>query len=247
MNLYFYASKIITPLILPSNFFIFALIIFFYLGIVKKNERFKKIFCFFFLFFSCISLFPLGKNLIHHGLEKDYKNSKLPNHIDYIFVPSGSRERIVQAINIKNNYLPKKVQILYSSGNTSLDTKNKENPESEFVQTIISNSNIEKKDIIFLPSARNTIENFKQLKSFLKGEKNKKILLVTSAFHMKRSLMIAKKYDIKIQGFPSFFYISSDYSSLINSYQNLRIQNNLYYFDIFFRELVGIFLVKIML
>lgn len=221
--------------------------IFFYLGIVKKKEKFKKIFFIFFIFFSCISLFPLGKILVHHVLEKDYKNNKLPNHIDYIFVPSGSRERIVQAINIQKNYLPKKVKILYSSGNTSLDKKDKKNLETDFVQTIILNSNIEKKHIVFLPNARNTIENFKQLKLFLDKKKNKKVLLVTSAFHMKRSLMIAKKYNIAIQGFPSSFYISSGYFSLIDSYQNLSTQNNLYHFDIFFRELVGIFLVKIIL
>jgi uncharacterized SAM-binding protein YcdF (DUF218 family) len=98
MNLYFYASKIITPLILPSNFFIFALIIFFYLGILKKKEKFKKIFSIFFVLFSLISLLPLGENLIYYVLEKSYKNNKLPKNIDYIFVPSGSPERIVQAI-----------------------------------------------------------------------------------------------------------------------------------------------------
>ena len=67
MNLYFYASKIITPLILPSNFFIFALIIFFYLGILRKKEKFKKIFSIFFVIFSLISLLPLGEELIYQS------------------------------------------------------------------------------------------------------------------------------------------------------------------------------------
>ena len=247
MNLYFYASKIITPLILPSNFFIFALIVFFYLGIWKKKEKFKKIFSVFFVIFSLISLLPLGKNLIYYVLEKSYKNNKLPKNIDYIFVPSGSPERIVQAIKIKNHYVPAKIKIIYSSGNAALDKKKGKDSETPFVKTIIVNSKMDKQDIIFLPNARNTIENFKQLKSFLKGEKNKKILLVTSASHMKRSLMIAKKYNIETQGFPSSFKSRTNSFSLVNFYQNINIQGNLYYFDIFFKEMLGIFIVAVIL
>ena len=247
MNLYFYASKIITPLILPSNFFIFALIIFFYLAILKKKERFKKIFSVFFILFSLISLLPLGENLIYYALEKNYKNSKLPKNIDYIFVPSGSPERIVQAIKIKNHYLPTKVKIIYSSGNAALDKKNGQDLEASFVKTIIVNSKIDKQDIIFLPNARNTIENFKQLKNFLKLEKNKKILLVTSSSHMQRSLIIAKKYNIETRGFPSSFRSRSNSFSLVNFYQNINIQRNLYYFDIFFKEMLGIFIVTVIL
>ena len=247
MNLYFYASKIITPLILPSNFFIFALIVFFYLGIWKKKEKFKKIFSVFFVIFSLISLLPLGKNLIYYVLEKSYKNNKLPKNIDYIFVPSGSPERIVQAIKIKNHYVPAKIKIIYSSGNAALDKKKGKDSETPFVKTIIVNSKMDKQDIIFLPNARNTIENFKQLKSFLKGEKNKKILLVTSASHMKRSLMIAKKYNIETQGFPSSFKSRTNSFSLVNFYQNINIQRNLYYFDIFFKEMLGIFIVTVIL
>ena len=247
MSFYFYASKILTPLILPSNFLIFVLIIFFYLGILKKKERFKKIFSVFFVLFSLISLLPVGENLIYYVLEKNYKNSKLPKNIDYIFVPSGSPERIVQAIKIKNHYVPAKIKIIYSSGNAALDKKKGKDSETPFVKTIIVNSKMDKQDIIFLPNARNTIENFKQLKSFLKGEKNKKILLVTSASHMKRSLMIAKKYNIETQGFPSSFKSRTNSFSLVNFYQNINIQRNLYYFDIFFKEMLGIFIVTVIL
>ena len=247
MNLYFYASKILGPLILPSNFLILGLVIFFYLGVWKNKDNFKKIFSIFFVLFSLISLLPLGENLIYYVLEKNYKNSKLPKNIDYIFVPSGSPERIVQAIKIKNHYVPAKIKIIYSSGNAALDKKKGKDSETPFVKTIIVNSKMDKQDIIFLPNARNTIENFKQLKSFLKGEKNKKILLVTSASHMKRSLMIAKKYNIETQGFPSSFKSRTNSFSLVNFYQNINIQRNLYYFDIFFKEMLGIFIVTVIL
>jgi uncharacterized SAM-binding protein YcdF (DUF218 family) len=248
MNLYFYASKILAPLILPSNFLILALIVFFYLGVWNNKEKFKKIFYIFFLIFSIISIFPMGNFLINHGLEKSYRNSKLPNRLDYIFVPSGNYERIITAIKIRKNYLPNEVKIIYSHGDATIDKKNSNNKiYNELVQTIISISNIDKKDIVSLPDARNTIENFKQLNKYLSGDKSKKILLVTNAFHMKRSLVIAEKYKIQVQAFPSSFYTSNRYFSLINYYQGMSFQKNLFYFDVFVRELLGIFAVKVVL
>ena len=247
MNLYFYASKILTPLILPSNFLIFTLVIFFYLGIYRNKDKFKKIFFVIFIIFSSISLFPIGENLIFYMLEKNYKKNKLPKSIDYIFVPSGSSERIVQAIKIKKQYLPAKVKIIYSSGNSALDSNKGIDSEAPFVEIIINNLNINKKDIIFLPNARNTIENFKQLNHYLGKDSDKKILLITSPSHMKRSLIIGKKNNIKVYGFSSNFYTKNSSFSLINYYQNINFMRNLSYFDKFFKELIGIFIVKIIL
>ena len=247
MNLYFYASKIITPLLLPTNILFFLLILFVYLIVWKNKNKFKKIFFIFFIIFSSISLLPVGKGLIGHLLEKEYRNNQLPNNIDYIFVPSGDLKRVGKAIKIKNYYSTNKVKIIYSSGNAYLDPVNSKDFESALDQAVLMNSNIDKKDIIILPNARNTIENFKQLKIFLSENKNKKILLVTSAFHMKRSLVIAEKNAIKMQGYPSSFVVRQNSFSFINFYQGIDVQKNLYYFNIFFKEIMGIFLAKVML
>jgi len=247
MNLYFYASKIITPLLLPTNILFFLLILFVYLIVWKNKNKFKKIFFIFFIIFSSISLLPAGKGLIGHLLEKEYRNNQLPNNIDYIFVPSGDFKRVGKAIKIKNYYSPNKVKIIYSSGNAYLDPVNSKDFKSALDQAVLMNSNIDKKDIIILPNARNTIENFKQLKIFLSENKNKKILLVTSAFHMKRSLVIAEKNAIKMQGYPSSFVVRQNSFSFINFYQGIDVQKNLYYFNIFFKEIMGIFLAKVML
>ena len=192
-------------------------------------------------------MLPVGKGLIGHLLEKEYRNNQLPNNIDYIFVPSGDLKRVGKAIKIKNYYSTNKVKIIYSSGNAYLDPVNSKDFESALDQAVLMNSNIDKKDIIILPNARNTIENFKQLKIFLSENKNKKILLVTSAFHMKRSLVIAEKNAIKMQGYPSSFVVRQNSFSFINFYQGIDVQKNLYYFNIFFKEIMGIFLAKVML
>jgi len=97
-----------------------------------------------------------------------------------------------------------------------------------------------------LPGARNTIENFKQLKLYLAKESNKKVLLITSTYHMKRSLIIARKYDLKLVGFTPTTSKKNNSFSLINFYQHINFKQNLSSFDIFLRELIGIFVVKIM-
>ena len=240
-DLYFYISKIITPLIIPSNILIFLLIIFFYISFIKNKIFVRKFFISIFIIFSTISIFPIGNNLIYFFLEKKFYNPEIPNKIDYIFVPSGSIKRTIFALNFLNNSNLKEVKIIFSSGIPYLDQNNSKDSGTSIVKSLVSSSKISSENIIFLPNARNTFENFKRLNEFL-IEKNKgqsKILLITDAFHMKRSLMMAKKFNINISSLPSNFLTKKDSVGLINTYQNISIVNNLRDFDTFIKELIS--------
>ena len=240
-DLYFYISKIVTPFIIPSNILTFLLIIFFYIGFIKNKIYVRKFFISIFIIFSTISIFPIGNNLIYFFLEKRFYNPEIPNKIDYIFVPSGSIKRTIFALNFLNNSNLKEVKIIFSSGIPYLDQNNSKDSETSIVKSLVSSSKISSENIIFLPNARNTFENFKRLNEFL-IEKNKgqsKILLITDAFHMKRSLMMAKKFNINISSLPSNFLTKKDSVGLINAYQNISIVNNLRDFDTFIKELIS--------
>ena len=240
-DLYFYISKIVTPFIIPSNILTFLLIIFFYIGFIKNKIYVRKFFISIFIIFSTISIFPIGNNLIYFFLEKKFYNPEIPNKIDYIFVPSGSIKRTIFALNFLNNSNLKEVKIIFSSGIPYLDQNNSKDSETSIVKSLVSSSKISSENIIFLPNARNTFENFKRLNEFL-IEKNKgqsKILLITDAFHMKRSLMMAKKFNINISSLPSNFLTKKDSVGLINTYQNISIVNNLRDFDTFIKELIS--------
>ena len=241
MDLYFYISKIATPLIVPSNFFILLLIVFFYIGFIKNKIFFRKFFIVIFIIFSTISIFPIGHNLIFFFLEKNFYSSKIPSKINYIFVPSGSRNRIISAINLIEDPNLDDIKIIYSSGIAYLDKNKSTDTEANLVKVLIENSKIDIDNIIFLPDARNTFENFKRLNEYLiiKDKLDSKILLVTDAFHMKRSLMMAKKFNLNISGFPSSYITKQDSVGLINSYQNISITNNLRKFDVFIKELIS--------
>jgi uncharacterized SAM-binding protein YcdF (DUF218 family) len=240
-DLYFYISKIVTPFIIPSNILTFLLIIFFYIGFIKNKIYVRKFFISIFIIFSTISIFPIGNNLIYFFLEKKFYNPEIPNKIDYIFVPSGSIKRTIFALNFLNNSNLKEVKIIFSSGIPYLDQNNSKDSETSIVKSLVSSSKISSENIIFLSNARNTFENFKRLNEFL-IEKNKgqsKILLITDAFHMKRSLMMAKKFNINISSLPSNFLTKKDSVGLINTYQNISIVNNLRDFDTFIKELIS--------
>ena len=219
------------------------LIFFFYIGFFKKKLFYKKVFTFIFMIFSIISVLPVGHNLIYFFLEKKFSFVKIPVKVDYIFVPSGSLQRVIYAINLKNSSSLKSVKILYSSGSAYLDKSKGEDIETDLIKNLILSSNLNKDNIIFLPDARNTYENFKRLNEYLieKDKGDSKILLITDAFHMSRSLMLAEKFNLDISGLPSSYITMQNPTGLINSYQSLRFTGNLSKFDIFIKELISKF------
>ena len=151
MDLYFYTSKIFTPLIIPSNFFIFSLVFLFYFGIFKNKIFFKKIFFLIFFIFSSVAILPIGKILVYQVLEKNYFDVKVPKDISYIFVPAGGEDRIITAMKIKNEYKLDNVKIIYSTGRPSLNKNKSTDQEEIFTKNLISNFKISSDDIIFLP------------------------------------------------------------------------------------------------
>ena len=94
----------------------------------------------------------------------------------------------------------------------------------------------------FIGKSRNTIENFKEIKEL--DLKYSETILITSAYHMKRSMMIAKKQGLEVIPYP-VNPISRSTTHLLNSYQVFDVTNNLSNFNTFFREILGIIAFKI--
>ena len=69
-------------------------------------------------------------------------------------------------------------------------------------------------------------------------------ILITSAYHMKRSMMIAKNQDVEIIPYPINF-TSNSKMPILNSYQAFNTAKNLVNFNTFFREILGIIAFKI--
>ena len=186
----------------------------------------------------CISFLPLG-NLGLKYLEKDFINKQELKNVSNIIVLSGSDKRIIASIKLAYEFKDSKVY--YMGGNAYL-IKNSENKELSLAKNLYNNLNFDITRINFVGKSRNTIENFKEIKKL--DLDISKSVLITSAFHMKRSIMIAKSLDLNFIPYATDFRSFSQISSL-NKYQVFDIASNLRKFNLFTREIIGIIIFKL--
>jgi uncharacterized SAM-binding protein YcdF (DUF218 family) len=258
--MYFLLSKILAPFINFTNLIFFICIISYFF---KKLffKKFFKIINYLGIFILIIfSFFPIGSKLIA-SLEKKYIISVLPDNYDYIVVLAGSEEpyktfitnklalnhaseRLIASVKLANE--KKNSKIIFLGGSGYLKTGNLD--ESDVARIFFKDINFDLKKVIFINSTRNTIENLKELKKLNLQIKNNSIL-ITSAFHMKRSLLISKKLDLNLTPYAVDFksLADNDSDSLLNRYQRFSIAGNLQSINLFFREFLGIYAVKILI
>ena len=185
--MYFYASKLISPLIFPSNFILLSIIILIFL---KKKNIAKYFLCAFFI----ISIFPVGKLLNYNILSKDYYGLNENTNFDSILILGGDNNRILHALELWNKNENK--MILFAGGSYYLNSNYlKKNSESKDFEKVIKNF-ISTDNFVILES-RNTIENFQQFKKYISKNSLQNTLLVTSPWHYRRSMLIAK--DLNLQ------------------------------------------------
>jgi len=251
--LYFYLSKILAPFLNPTNL-LFFLLIFFIFKNIKLKIRFKFLFIFITFIITFISIFPIGKIGVKY-LENDYIFQEKLSNINNIFILAGSEEinktKVSNKLNLNNGS-----ERLISSVKLALDNPNatiyfiggdgnlikNEINEINVAQLFFEDIGFDTTRVKFIQNTRNTIENLKALKKInIQDQSN---VLITSAFHMKRSMIIANTLDIKIKPYAVDFR-SLEKFNLINYYQRLSVASNWDSFNIFFRELLGIFAFKL--
>ena len=125
-----------------------------------------------------------------------------------------SSERLVSFIKLSQIY--KNAQLFYLGGKPLLDN-NGILSETDTVKIFFKNINFDYKDVIFLSDSRNTIENLKSLKKYLKNKHFNKILLITSAFHMNRALLIAHKLKLNVLPYAVDFKTTEKQNKQLNS------------------------------
>ncbi len=254
---YFLISKILAPFLIPSNYLIFVLIFFL---LKKKTYKFNYIFKLLIIFFLLIGTLPFGDFFNYNFFEKKYINTNLPIKIDNIIVLGGSQnlnnsiesnkvelsessERLFYATFLKKKYPNSK--IIFLGGNPLLKKTNIS--ESEIAKNFFFNFELNLNDIIFEDKSKNTIENFLNLKNIenikLQGKKN---ILITSAFHMNRAILISKFYDLDMIPFAvDFRSLWINRINLINYYQGFSYIGNIRKFDLIIREILGLVAFKL--
>lgn len=209
--MFFIFSKLLGFATNPA-FWFFILLVFALLSKVeKRRKKALKWAVVWFMFFSNGVLF----NEIRRLYEPDFvlpKNVK--EHYKYGVVLSGmtyfnyddttahftnTSDRLMQAMRL---YGLKKVdKILLTGGSSSIIAKDPRFREALFLQEFWWDSGLDSNDYIAEPNARNTYENALFTANILKKEGNPKVLLITSALHMPRSIACFKKQNIDFDYF----------------------------------------------
>jgi uncharacterized SAM-binding protein YcdF (DUF218 family) len=211
----FFLKKLITPFIIPPGFFVSVLLISGALLFFRRRRRGTGIFSLgigLLLWIFCSAPFS---NFLMGGLESDYH---LPHNVqgDVIILLGGGiidnvpdlsgigvptdrmLGRIVTAVRLQ-----KKLNLpIIVSGGKVYQSKRSEAP---IVRRFLIDLGVEKEQIIIEENSRDTYENAKYTKELCLQNNYKNPILITSAYHMKRSLLSFKKVGLNARPYPANF------------------------------------------
>ena len=207
----FYLSKILWLIFNPFNIFIFVTLLSIFLYFVKLRGLSLIIFLINFVFIALISFLPIGSYLIYN-IEKEYHSYiKPPEKVDGILILggatnplffneynqislNGSAERLVESVMIIKKF--DKAKVIFSGGSGIINRPDL--GHSQVAKSFYKKIGIEINQIIFEDQSRNTYENIIYSKKIANPKINENWLLITSASHMKRALLIADKHNWKL-------------------------------------------------
>lgn len=115
-----------------------------------------------------------------------------------------SGDRVIYAGQL---YRQKKAPLIILSGGR-IEWFGKGTSESQDMATILTSIGIPAEALIQEPDSLTTYQNAVNVKKILESRKIKKVLLVTSAIHMPRSLLIFQKQNIDVIPAPTDFLVS---------------------------------------
>jgi uncharacterized SAM-binding protein YcdF (DUF218 family) len=151
-------------------------------------------------------------------------------------------DRVIYAAQL---YRQNKAPFIILSGGR-IDWKGSGSSEAEDMTTILTSIGIPPEAIIQEPKSLNTYQNAVYVKKILESRGIKRILLVTSAMHMPRSLLIFKRQGIDAIPTPTDFLVSEGELQELSNTPKSAILNlvpdveNLRLFTAALKEYVGI-------
>jgi uncharacterized SAM-binding protein YcdF (DUF218 family) len=213
-DLFFYSSKLIWKLISPDSIFVFLLFTSLVLLVLNHKSKALILLTTLTLCTLFLSVFPVGSWLLYPLESRFVHNPLLPERIDGIIVLGGSvapqvslewqqletyssHERLSSFIKLANLY--PESRLLFTGGNASLTHQSP--TEADMVKQYFIDSGIGSERLVLENKARNTAENVTLAKQLLSPESDQNWILITTAYHMPRSVGIFCK-----QGWPVIPY-----------------------------------------
>lgn len=214
-SVFFYVSKFAWALLSPINLMV-ILVCFATLLLLLNYQRLAKVILVLLLFVNVpVLIYPVGDLLIYPLESRFQKPAIMPANIDGIIVLGGAEnlattaswqqvevndaaDRYIYTAKLAKDYPT--APVLFTGGSGSVLFRD-DQKSAEIPFTVLTASGVDAKRLIIESASRNTAQNFTLIKPLL-PKQNGQYLLVTSAFHMPRSVGIARQQGINVIPYP---------------------------------------------
>jgi len=249
-TLFFYISKIIWLLISPDSLLLILIILSIVLLYIGKQQQAKILLSTVTILLIIIALFPIGEWLLYPLESRFQTNPPLPDKIDGIIVLSGAEnaelshvweqvelgaaaERDLTFLSLAKKY--SKAKLIFTGGTGSL-TKQKYKG-ADVAKKLFEQQGFATKRIQFERESRNTYENAIFSKKLVKLKENENWILITTSWHMPRSVGIFCKINWPVIPYPVDHQTNKDHLFRVN----FDLANNLNTLKIAIKEWLGLF------
>ncbi len=230
--------KALQLFLLPTVFIFVLILVGLILILRKKREKVGKILITVGLLFYYIFSITPTTDLILIPLENQYGQFKEDKLFltDKIVLLSGSDQRLSEVLRIYNERLKltgEKMKVIISGRNPL----NSERNEAEEYKNYLRKQGIPSENITLEEESRNTAESAKNIKEILDDEP---FFLVTSAFHMPRSIEVFQKMKTNPIPAPTDFKAERNYGILdffpgIDNFEKSDLALHEYFGILFYR------------
>ncbi|WP_373019484.1 YdcF family protein [Thiomicrorhabdus sp.] len=214
-SLFFILSKVVWAFLSPSNLFVFALSLGTLFLINNHIRSAKKILIPTALIGLIVTAYPVGDYLMKPLESRFAKPESMPKQIDGIIILGGGEDlkrslswnvaelgiggdRYIAAAKLATLY--PKAPVIFTGGSGSIQLQNTDG-EGAFAKEILTSVGIDNKRLIIESKSRNTYENFLYTQPRL-PKADGTYLLITSAYHMPRSVGIARQLGVHVIPYP---------------------------------------------
>jgi len=230
MEILFIIKKLIASLFMPLSVGLFLFILGLYFLYKKKIPK-AKIYLIISLIWIMVISHSSFANFLLSSLENEYKPLKsIPQNTKFIVFLGGDMEnRGWEALRLYHNIEGSKIVV---SGYEGRGTT----PEAIKTANLLKSIGIKVEDIFIYPKPKDTREEARNIKEILKKQK---FILVTSAYHMKRAMIIFQSEGLSPTPAPTDYLIKESDSviSLPDGYSLNKTQKA-------WHEYIGIFWAK---
>lgn len=250
-SLFFIASKTIGMVARVESWFLALLLLALVLGAMGRTRVMRRVMGLTFVLVLALTIFPLGTPLMR-GLEGQYPaNPALPDHVDGIVVLGGAEdmgpstrwgvfatneggERLIAGAELAHRFPAAK--LVFTGGAASLVHDDSTLGPSQMAKAVWTSLGVDAARIVVEDQSRNTAENASLTKAIVAPKEGEVWVLVTSAFHMPRSVETFQR-----NGWPDVIAWPVDFRSGGNSLRaEWRLDDHMSDLNVALKEYLGL-------